>query len=111
MPLTPSLKHLQELLGVRFVPGGSKIITSASTGDSWVWRLASDQRPAEDLKMLSEVMLSGTVTASNPMEFPKSTQLLENFEKLRQKHPDTFVTTREQVETWQDFYVRQKRIR
>jgi len=107
MPLTPLLRHLLELSGVRFVPGGSKIITWASTGDSWVWRLATDQRPAEDLKMLSEVLLSGTVTASNPMEFPKSAQLLENFEKLRQKYPDNFVITREQVETWKDFYLRQ----
>jgi WD40 repeat protein len=110
MPLTPSLRHLQELSGVRFAPGGSKIITWGSTGDSWVWRLATDQRPPEDLKMLSDVLLSGTVTASNPMEFPKSARLLENFEKLRQKYPDAFVTSKEQASEWIAFHTRQSEL-
>ncbi len=109
--LSPSLRHPVALSRVRFAPDSSKIITTARNGDSWVWQLPSDKRSVEDLKMLSEVLLSGTVTASNPMEFPKSTQLLENFERFRQKYPSSFVTSQEQAYEWSAFQARESESR
>jgi hypothetical protein len=60
----------------------------------------------EDLRKLAELLSSGSAANSNPMEFPTTTLLLREFQQLKTKYAENFVTASKQISTWQDFRAR-----
>lgn len=106
-PLTPWLRHLEELSEARFVSDQSKIITLDRRGNTWLWNLPLDRRPLVDLTRLAELLSSGSAVSSNPMEYPTTTSLLAEFHQLKLKYSENFVVTPEQISAWQNFRARQ----
>jgi WD40 repeat protein len=102
-PLTPWLWHLDELSEARFVPDQSKIITSDLHRNTYLWNLPVDRRPLEDLRKLAELLSSGSAASSNPMEFPTTTSLIQEFQELKAKYPECFTATPEEISAWQNF--------
>jgi WD40 repeat protein len=105
-PLTPWLRHLDELSEARFVCDQSKIISFDRYGNSWVWALPMDRRPLEDLRKLAELLSCGSAATSNPMEFPTTASLMQGFQQLKTKYPESFAATPDQISAWQNFRAR-----
>jgi len=109
-PLTPWFRHLEELSEARFVPDQSKIITVDLHRNTYLWNLPVDPKPLDDLRMLAELLSSGSAANSNPMEFPTTTSLLEEFHQLMKTYPENFVVTPEQISAWQNFRAREDEV-
>jgi WD40 repeat protein/serine/threonine protein kinase len=102
-PLTPPLSHLLPMSRVSFLPDGSHILTSTSLGDSWIWQLAADPRPVEDLLSLAW-LLSGSVGVAPVETGHRSSASLETtWRQLRAKYPADFTVSPAQITAWHEF--------
>jgi WD40 repeat protein len=105
-PLTPWFRHLDELSEARFVSDQSKIVTLDLHRNTFIWNLPLDRKPLQDLRKLAELLSSGSAASSNPMEFPTTASLIQEFQQLKTKYPENFATTPEQISAWQNFRAR-----
>jgi WD40 repeat protein len=102
-PLTPPLLHLSRLENVVFLPDGKKVLTSDQLGSSWLWDLPVDDRPVEDLMLLSYLLSGGTATPSSGWTPPHGASLQSIWEDLNRRYPSEFSASPEEVTTWHEF--------
>lgn len=102
-PLTPPLLHLAIVENAVFLPDGKKVLTLDQLGSSWLWDLPVDDRPVDDLMLLSYLLSGGTATPSSGWAPPHGASLQAIWEELNSKYPLEFSTSPEEVTTWHEF--------
>jgi WD40 repeat protein len=102
-PLTPPLRHLAELTNAVFLADGRRIVTHDANEECRVWPLAVDERPVEDLVILSRLLSGYTETRFGKFNSQGSDSLEVTWKRLRRKYPSTFETSTEEVEKWHEF--------
>jgi WD40 repeat protein/serine/threonine protein kinase len=89
-PTTPELTHPKTVEHASFSQDGSQVITECLDGKTRVWDLPCDERPAEDLRQLAQ-LLSGSQIDDNGGLVPVDPSILRQaWEDLRAKYPDDF---------------------
>jgi hypothetical protein len=58
------------------------------------------------LRKLAELLSCGSAATSNPMEFPTTASLMQGFQQLKTKYPESFAATPDQISAWQNFRAR-----
>lgn len=102
MPLSPSMPHYRAIGQLLFRPDGKQIITGSEDGTVRFWDVTPNQRSAEDLGRLASFWTAsqfGPTLQLQPMN--GETQRAE-FEKLRQKFPQEFSCSADEIERWND---------
>ena len=99
-PLTPPLKHPSILRFAGFSSDGCTLVTANYTGQIWCWDLHPDERPIDDLRMLSQ-LLSGFRNDSSTPPSPHAQEERQRFwNRLRDTYPGDVAVSREAVLAW-----------
>ena len=102
-PLTPPLRHLMKLNDAAFLADGRRIVTHDGNGECRIWQLAVDNRPTDDLVILSRLLSGHTETRFGRLTSEQSESLEVTWKQLRIKYPSTFETSTEEIEKWHEF--------
>jgi WD40 repeat protein len=102
-PLTPPLRHLTKLTDAAFLADGRRIVTHDANEECRVWQLALDDRPIDDLLLLSRLLSGHTETRFGPSTSERRESLEVSWKRLRSKYPSTFETSIEEIEQWHEF--------
>jgi len=102
-PLTPPLRHLTELTNAAFLADGRRIATHDANEECRIWRLTVDDRPIDDLVLLSRLLSGHTETHFGQLTSERSESLEVTWKRLRSKYPSTFETFTEEIEKWHEF--------
>jgi WD40 repeat protein len=99
-PLTPPLKHPSLTRFAGFSSDGCTLVTANSSGQIWRWDLHPDQRPIDDLRMLSQ-LLNGFRNDSSTLPSPPAQRERQRFwNRLRDTYPGDVEVSREAVLAW-----------
>jgi hypothetical protein len=102
-PLTPPLRHLSELTNAVFLADGRSLVTYDGTGEYRVWPLPVDNRPIEDLVLLSRLLSGYTETRFGKLTSQTSESLETTWKQLRSRYPSSFDVSTEEIEKWHEF--------
>jgi WD40 repeat protein len=102
-PLTPPLRHLTELTNAAFLADGHGIVTVDGNLECRIWQLAVDDRPIDDLVILSRLLSGRTETRFGDLTPQQSESLEATWKRLRNKYPSTFETSTGEIEQWHEF--------
>jgi WD40 repeat protein len=86
-PLSPPLRHGGGVRHVTFSPDGRRLATASADG-ARVWDVAADDRPMEDLLLLTR-LLSGQRIDATGASVPAGLQEA-NWRQLRERQPEAF---------------------
>ncbi|HYG35307.1 MAG TPA: hypothetical protein VEC99_11010, partial [Clostridia bacterium] len=104
-PLTPPMRHLTSLVDVKFLPNGEHLAVTDFGGGLFIWSLASGTNSQADLAELGDFLSGGqTLTSAAPDQARKVT-VVEAWQSLRQKFPNSFAVSPEQIRRWHAFQV------
>ena len=101
-PLTGRLRHgYKHVDRVEFSPNGQFVLTASQDGTARLWDLHPDDRPIEDLVLLSQVLCGHRIDATGASLVPVDPLALRDaWQDLRRKYPDEFVATPKDLFTW-----------
>ena len=99
-PLTPPLKHPSVLRFAGFSSDGFELVTANNTGRIWCWDLHPEQRPIDDLRLLSQ-LLTGFQSASSKLTNPRAEGERQRvWERLRYAYPNDVAVSPVEVLAW-----------
>ncbi len=100
-PLTGALRHEKDLNQIEFSPDGHQLLTASSDGTARLWELLPDDRPVKDLVLLAQVLCGHTIGATGGgLEPVEPGALRDAWQSLRDKYPDDFVASPEDLSAW-----------
>jgi hypothetical protein len=98
-PLTPALRHLGKVIQAVFSPD-NRFLVSLSTVNCRLWQIAGDDRPADDLQRLGQLLGGARIDAAGgrvPLK-PEETEAV--WAALRAKYPQEQVASPEEIVRW-----------
>ena len=100
-PLTPPLRHASEVWHARFAADARHVIAEQHAGRVSIWALPNDNRPINDLTLLSQ-LLSGYEPQGlgNTENTARHAALRSTWEKLKAAYPADFLVSREEILYW-----------
>jgi len=99
-PLTPPLKHPGVLSFAGFSSDGYELVTANKSGRIWCWDLHPEQRPIDDLRLLSQ-LLTGFQSASSKLLNPRTAGEEQRvWKRLRDAYPNDVGVSQEEVLAW-----------
>lgn len=102
-PLTPPLRHIVPLASATFLADGHRIITSDGEGSFWEWGLPLEQRPADDLIGLANLLSGNPIAPTGGLGRAHSESLNVLWQRLRTQYPSGFSTSPDEVSGWHEF--------
>ena len=102
-PITPPLVHPWNLTQARFFSDPRRFITSLSRNTAWLWELPMDNRPMQDMVLMAEVLSGARHNQNYPNnsgDGSKWNNLAQIYRAIKQKYPDDFKTTPEEILYW-----------
>ena len=99
-PVTPWLAHGNLVYDADFAPGGERLATASLDRTARVWILKQDERPAEDLVALAELLAGRRIVGTTSSLELKADELWPLWERLRRLYPESFQATPLQVQRW-----------
>jgi hypothetical protein len=94
---------LTELTNAAFLADGRHIVTRDGNEECRIWPLPVDDRPVDDLVILSH-LLSGQTETRFRNATPRQSESLEAaWKRLKSKYPLTFETSADEIERWHEF--------
>jgi WD40 repeat protein/tetratricopeptide (TPR) repeat protein len=104
-PLTPPLKHQGPVNRVAFSPDGGRLVTAVGTngvasGYAQIWELPRDDRPWDDLRLLSQVLTGVRVDARGRLAQVPARELRTAWQTLRSRYSAQFVAGNREVLAW-----------
>jgi len=102
-PITPPLVHAWNLTQARFFSDPRRLITSLSRNTAWLWELPMDNRPVQDMVLLSEVLSGARPNQNYPNNSGDGSNwinLTQIYRAIKQKYPDDFRTTTDEILYW-----------
>jgi WD40 repeat protein len=106
-PLTPPLQHLSKLTDAAFLADGRRLVTHDGNKECRIWQLPVDDRPIDDLIILSHLLSGRTETRFGQLPSQQSESLEIIWKRLRSKYPSTFETSSEEIEKWHEFQAKE----
>ncbi|HYG35989.1 MAG TPA: protein kinase [Clostridia bacterium] len=110
-PLTPPMRHLSSPADVRFLSDGKQLAVIDTRGQLFFWSLPSGTGSQADLAELGEFLSGGQVFTSTAPEQARKATVMEAWQSLRQKFPNNFATSSEQIRRWHTFQVEESESR
>jgi WD40 repeat protein len=98
-PVTPPLKHNGEVYQAAFSPDGRRVVTDSADQTARVWALPSGERPAEDWRLLAELVTGQRMDPSGGLAALEPKALAETWQTLRAKYPSDFAVSAEDAQT------------
>jgi WD40 repeat protein len=94
-PLTPPFLHEGSVLSAAFSPDGRRVLTTSAEPqkmayEARVWEVSPDNRPLEDLVLLSQVLSSHRLDETGVLVPMDADQFRPAWEALRARYPDEF---------------------
>jgi WD40 repeat protein len=97
-PVTAPLKHNGPVFRAAFSHDGRQVVTSSDDA-ARVWDLPLDDRPAEDWRLLAELVTGQRMDPSGGFAALEPKALAESLKTLRAKYPGDFAITAKEAET------------
>jgi WD40 repeat protein len=98
-PITGPLKHNGWVVDAAFSPEGRRVVTASYDTTARVWDLPSDDRPAEDWRLLAELVTGQRMDPSGGFEAVEPKALAEIWQTLRAKYPSDFAVSTKDAKT------------
>ena len=89
-PLTPPFRHPESVVFLQWAAGTKRLVTRTRAGQTYVWPLPRDHRPAEDLSLIAQLLSSQRSLAMQTLIPESRAGLAEAWQKLRHKYPLEF---------------------
>ncbi|MDB6067234.1 MAG: hypothetical protein JWR26_3442 [Pedosphaera sp.] len=102
-PLTPWLRCHVRLEAAKFLPDGRRVVTMDDRGRARIWELHEDDRPVEDLRDLSRLLIGDTLAPENGPSQPETDPLRIVWERLRARYLGDFSVSSREVAAWREF--------
>jgi tetratricopeptide (TPR) repeat protein len=83
-----------------FSPDGRRVVTTSTDHTARIWELVPDNRPAEDLLLLAQLLARHKIDSSGSLTALETATLSNAWERLRSKYPQTFRRLPEEIEAW-----------
>lgn len=99
-PLTPPLPHPETLSFAAFGADAQWIITANTRGNIWLWDVQADLRPADDLILISQVLVGIQNRKDNQSGVQPMGERRSTWDRLRSMYPSDFVASNEEVREW-----------
>jgi WD40 repeat protein len=90
--MTPPLRHEGKVLQASFSPNGSRLLTASQDKTARIWDVTGDDRPWEDLLLLSHVLSGQRIDATGANVAAEISEA--EWQRLRQRYPDAFAPAR-----------------
>jgi WD40 repeat protein len=97
--LTPPLRHPWAVRRAEFGPAGDRLVMTGPDGTAWEWVLGRDDRPAEDLVLLAQLLSGSRVERRGTMPLGAAEQA-RAWQELHGRYPETFTAPPEEVRAW-----------
>jgi WD40 repeat protein len=101
-PLTPPLRHLKMIVGAQFIANHEAVLSQVWNGECSLWRLPSDDRPAQDLARLARLLSCQQSDLVAGSLFLDKDTLMNLWNELRPRYPADFETAPAEVEAWDE---------
>jgi WD40 repeat protein/serine/threonine protein kinase/tetratricopeptide (TPR) repeat protein len=98
-PLSPPLKHKGRVACAAFSPVGRRVVTASVEG-AWVWDLAPDERPKEDLLRLVQVLAGRRLDPTGAFAPLTAQEFRATWQVLKAKYPQDFSVSAERALAW-----------
>ena len=98
-PVTGPLKHNHAVNHAAFSPDGRWVVTASWDNTARVWDLPSGDRPAEDWRLLAELVTGQRMDPSGGFAALEPKALAETWQTLRAKYPSDFAVSAKNAET------------
>jgi WD40 repeat protein len=103
-PLTPALRHLVAVTNVTFLGNGDKILSVTRDGAAFIWTIKPDQRPAEDLWELADLLCSRSFDQDQNQNSGRNTPAAQTtWRRLRNLYPSDFSASESEIRRWHEF--------
>jgi WD40 repeat protein len=98
-PLTPALRHLGKVIQALFSPD-NRFLVSLSTVNPRLWQIAGDDRPADDLQRLGQLLGGARIDAAGSLVPLKPEETEAVWAALRAKYPQDQVPSPGEIVRW-----------
>jgi dipeptidyl aminopeptidase/acylaminoacyl peptidase len=99
-PLTPPLTHANKVYSAAFGPAGNRVVTASHDGTARVWNIGPDERPAEDLLRLAQLLSAHRIDDAQGVLSLSAAELHRHWDDLRARYPADFTVTPAQALAW-----------
>jgi tetratricopeptide (TPR) repeat protein len=100
LPIPPPLKHGGPVRHAALTPDGRRVVTASQDKTARVWDLPMDDRPAEDLVQLAELLAGYRLDEQGGMNPLDGDSWNRSWDILHGRYPAQFVSTPQEVREW-----------